>query len=93
MDTEVNKFLLGIGLDPYLKQLSFFASDDFRNRSAYRRREEDVRVLFVCQNRGSGQNLIAFLYKKSWYKTLEISRFYSDNVRYDRLSGFLDCCS
>ena len=77
---EVQILLFAVGLDQYCEKLSLLAPDYFLYGSACRSRNNDVRVLFVRENRRSREHAVTFLYQKTGQKSLEILRLDGNDV-------------
>ncbi len=93
LGAEVHGLSFSVGFYQDREQFPLLTPGDFLHGSADRRREEDVRVLLVCQNWRSCENLVPFLYEKSRGKTFEVRRLHGYNVRHDLFLCFEGCFS
>ena len=91
--SEVKMFLLCIRFDSHFKKFPLFTSDNGLDCSADRRSEENLRGCFVCKDRCSAQNLIAFLHEKFGYKTSEVGGFQCNHGAHNIFLCLLDCTS
>jgi len=85
LHSEVDAPGLAVSLDEDCEQFALVSPDEFLDLSAYRRGEEDVRVLLVSDDRRTTEHRIPLLDQKPWKKTLEVGRADRHNARSNRL--------
>ena len=78
-------FPLAVRFNQDGQQLAFLATDDLLDRTAHRRGQEDVCVLFVCNDGGAAEHGIPLLDEQSRKETLEVRRLDGHNARRYRL--------
>jgi hypothetical protein len=86
---EVDVLLGGVGVDQDGEQLSLITPDDALHRAADRRGDEDLGLLLVGEDGGTGEYAVAFLHEKSRKEAFEIRRLHGDDARFDRLQDLL----